>query len=89
MNQTDELPDSLFQAIVKTGVTKVCRGGKSASSFADDKFNVNSWCRDKATHVYGAKFPETPFPDVQEEATEAFAAECERFMKLLGSSGKA
>lgn len=50
---------------------------------------MNSWCRDKATHVYGEKFPETPFPDVQEEATEAFAAECERFMKLLGSSGKA
>lgn len=56
---------------------------------ADKKFNVNSWCRDKATEVYGKGFPDTPFPDVQEEATEAFAAECERFMKLLGSSGKA
>jgi len=71
---TDELPDRLFQAIVKCGVTK---------------FNVNSWCRDKATAVYGEKFPHTPFPDVTEEATEAFAAECERFMKLLGSAGKA
>jgi fructose-bisphosphate aldolase class II len=62
---------------------------QSTRNGADWQFNVNSWCRDKATHVYGAKFPETPFPDVQEEATEAFAAECERFMKLLGSSGKA
>jgi fructose-bisphosphate aldolase class II len=57
--------------------------------FADIKFNVNSWCRDKVADTFGAKFPDTPFPDVQEEATEAFAAECERFMKLLGSAGKA
>ena len=47
------------------------------------------WCRDKVADTFGAKFPDTPFPDVQEAATEAFAAECERFMKLLGSAGKA
>jgi len=71
---TDELPDSLFAAIRDCGVTK---------------FNVNSWCRDKATAVYGERWPETPFPDVQDEATEVFAKECERFMNLLGSAGKA
>ena len=57
--------------------------------YADIKFNVNSWCRDKVAETFGAKVPDTPFPDVQEAATEAFAAECERFMKLLGSAGKA
>jgi fructose-bisphosphate aldolase class II len=54
------------------------------------QININSWCRDP----YLARFAkgvqeEEPLPDIIEASTEVFAKECERFMNLFGSAGKA
>ncbi|EIW66298.1 hypothetical protein TREMEDRAFT_65569 [Tremella mesenterica DSM 1558] len=71
---TDELSDELFRKIVKSGVTKL---------------NVNSWCRDPYVETLGQGLLSRPFPEAMEEATEAFAKECERLFHLFGSAGKA
>ena len=51
---------------------------------------MNSWCRDP----YCAKLAEgftngKGFPDAVDDAIEVFAKEVERFIKLIGSEGKA
>ncbi|KAF9267218.1 aldolase [Marasmius fiardii PR-910] len=74
LHGTDELPDDLFRECVKSGVSK---------------FNVNSWARDLYVKALAAGLQSKPFPDAVEEATEVFAAVCERFIKLFGSDGKA
>ncbi|OWZ31296.1 tagatose-bisphosphate aldolase [Cryptococcus neoformans] len=72
---TDELPDSLFQDLVKAGVSK---------------FNINSWARDPYVETLGKELSAgTPFPDASEKAIEAFAQVCDHMMELLGSKGKA
>ncbi|WVW80802.1 hypothetical protein I302_102789 [Kwoniella bestiolae CBS 10118] len=71
---TDELPDELFTDLVKSGVSK---------------FNINSWARDPYVETYSQALASKAFPDAEEEAVEAFAKVCDRFMNLLGSSGKA
>jgi fructose-bisphosphate aldolase class II len=54
------------------------------------QINVNSWCRDPyLERLYKGIQAEEPLPDVIEAATEMFAGECERFMRLFGSAGKA
>lgn len=71
---TDELPDSLFQEIIRRGVSKI---------------NVNSWARDPYAEALAKGHASKPFPEATEEATEVFAQNCERFFKLFGSAGKA
>ncbi|WWC72619.1 uncharacterized protein I206_106581 [Kwoniella pini CBS 10737] len=71
---TDELPDELFKDLVKSGVSK---------------FNINSWARDPYVETLSKALASKPFPDAEEEAVEAFAKVCDRFMNLLGSVGKA
>ncbi|KAF4622342.1 hypothetical protein D9613_009290 [Agrocybe pediades] len=51
--------------------------------------NINSWGRDVYAKTLGEGLLSKPFPDAQEDATEAFAKQCERFFRLFGSAGKA
>ncbi|TFK45310.1 aldolase [Heliocybe sulcata] len=74
LHGTDELPDALFQECIKNGVSKI---------------NVNSWARDPYAKVLGEALLTKPFPDAVDEATEVFAAVCERFYRLFGSAGRA
>jgi fructose-bisphosphate aldolase class II len=53
------------------------------------QINVNSWCRDPYAESLSKGLASKPFPDAQEEATEAMAVACERFFHLFGSAGKA
>ncbi|ORY31216.1 ketose-bisphosphate aldolase [Naematelia encephala] len=53
------------------------------------KINVNSWVRDPYAEALSKNLASQPFPDAMEAATENFAANCEKFMKLFGSAGKA
>ncbi|WVQ85807.1 hypothetical protein IAT38_007975 [Cryptococcus sp. DSM 104549] len=72
---TDEIADSLFQDLVKSGVSK---------------FNINSWARDPYCETLGKELSAaTPFPDASEAAIEAFAKVCDHFFEVLGSKGKA
>ncbi|KAJ3568560.1 hypothetical protein NP233_g5626 [Leucocoprinus birnbaumii] len=50
--------------------------------------NVNSWARDPYIKTLSEKLQTAPMPDAIEEATEAFAAVCERFFRLFGSAGR-
>ncbi|TYJ55253.1 hypothetical protein B9479_004083 [Cryptococcus floricola] len=72
---TDEIPDSLFQDLVKAGVSK---------------FNINSWARDPYCETLGKELSSsTPFPEASEKAIEAYAKVCDHFFEVLGSKGKA
>ncbi|RSH85320.1 hypothetical protein EHS25_005127 [Saitozyma podzolica] len=71
---TDELPDSLFEDMIRRGVSKI---------------NVNSWCRDPYAEALSKGLASKPFPDAQEEAIEVMAKNCERFFKLFNSAGRA
>ncbi|WWC92341.1 uncharacterized protein L201_007296 [Kwoniella dendrophila CBS 6074] len=71
---TDELPDQLWRDLVESGVSK---------------FNINSWARDPYCESLSKSLASNPFPDAEEEAIEAFAKVCDKFMDLLGSKGKA
>ncbi|KAF8151782.1 ketose-bisphosphate aldolase [Crassisporium funariophilum] len=74
LHGTDEIPDALFVECIKNGVSKI---------------NVNSWARDPYSKALGEGLLSKPFPEAQEEATEAFAKVCDRFFTLFGSAGKA
>ena len=74
LHGTDGLPDSLFQSCIAAGISKV---------------NVNSWARDPYVTSLISGLKGRSLPDAIEEATEIFARECERFMDVLGSTGKA
>ncbi|EKM76259.1 hypothetical protein AGABI1DRAFT_78657 [Agaricus bisporus var. burnettii JB137-S8] len=74
LHGTDELPDELFRECIKNGVSKI---------------NVNSWARDPYVQVLSEGLKTKAMPEAIEEATEAFAAACERFFRLFGSAGKA
>ncbi|XP_006456615.1 hypothetical protein AGABI2DRAFT_211680 [Agaricus bisporus var. bisporus H97] len=74
LHGTDELPDELFRECIKNGVSKI---------------NVNSWARDPYVKVLSEGLQTKAMPEAIEEATEAFAAACERFFRLFGSAGKA
>jgi len=71
---TDEVPDVMFQEMIKRGVSKI---------------NVNSWCRDPYAKALGEGLTSKPFPEATEEATDVFVENCMRFFKLFGSEGKA
>ena len=53
------------------------------------QINVNSWCRDPYVEALHTGLASKPFPEAQEDATEVFAKNCEKFFKLFGSEGKA
>ena len=53
------------------------------------KINVNSWCRDPYAASLSAGLVSKPFPEALEDATEVMATECEKWMKVFGSAGKA
>ncbi len=58
--------------------------------FIPSQINVNSWARDPYLARFAKGIQEQePLPDTIEAATEVFAAECERFMRLFGSAEKA
>ncbi|WVN89829.1 uncharacterized protein L203_105059 [Cryptococcus depauperatus CBS 7841] len=72
---TDELPESLFRDLVKSGVSK---------------FNINSWARDPYCETLGKELSSgTPFPEASEMAIEAFGKVCDFYMEILGSKDKA
>jgi len=74
LHGTDQLPDELFRECIASGISK---------------FNINSWARDPYAKALVAGLQTKPFPEAVEEATEVFARECDRFLILFGSAGKA
>lgn len=53
------------------------------------QINLNSWARDPYCENLSKGLVSKGFPDAVEEAVETFAKVVERFIKLLGSEGKA
>lgn len=53
------------------------------------QINVNSWARDPYVKMLSEKLQTKTMPEAIEEATEVFAAVCERLFRLFGSAGKA
>ncbi|EJD00009.1 aldolase [Fomitiporia mediterranea MF3/22] len=74
LHGTDELPDELFKECIANGISKI---------------NINSWARDPYVKTLSEALRSKPFPEAVEESTEVFAAVCERFFDLFGSTGKA
>lgn len=85
---TDELPEEYWPKMIGLGVTKV-RPSLHLAKPNSPQINVNSWCRDPYAAALAKGLASKPFPEAQEEATEVMARECEKWIKLFGSAGKA
>lgn len=62
---------------------------RTGNTYPSWQINVNSWARDPYVKVLSEGLKTKAMPEAIEEATEAFAAACERFFRLFGSAGKA
>jgi fructose-bisphosphate aldolase, class II len=76
MHGTDDLLDPIWLEQVACGATK---------------FNINSWARDPTNAFIQKSLAEGKLgmPEIYDEASNIYAGVVERFMKLLGSAGKA
>lgn len=76
MHGTDDLEDKIWIELVACGVTK---------------FNINSWARDPTNKFLAESILEAKLgmPEIYDGASDIYKKEVTRFMKMLGSAGKA
>jgi len=76
MHGTDDLEDKIWIELVACGVTK---------------FNINSWARDPTNSFLANSILEAKLgmPEIYDGASDIYKKEVTRFMKMLGSAGKA
>lgn len=90
LHGTDQLPDELFRECISSGISKVLITLRDmATALIFHQFNINSWARDPYVQSLTAGLQSKPFPEAVEDATEVFAKQCDRFLVLFGSAGKA